>query len=135
MSTDRVIVQRGAAEKLIPRLQEIFGKVKAGVGETKIGSEVRLAPLLNEPLAENVLAMMREAKENGAEVLAGDLTRQGAVVQPHILSGVKPGMRAWDQESFGPGARRSFCCVHFQWGLFNVHIEFDSDYGPRSRHS
>lgn len=105
MSTDRVIVQRGAAERLIPRLTEIFKKVKAGV----VGG--RLAPLLNEPLAENVLAMMREAKENGAEVLAGDLTRQGTVVQPHILSGVKPGMRAWDQESFGPGARRSFC-VH-----------------------
>ena len=31
MSTDRVIVQRGAAERLIPRLTEILKKVKAGV--------------------------------------------------------------------------------------------------------
>lgn len=101
MSTDRVIVQRRAAETLVPRLQEIFAKVRAG--DPSKNANVTLAPMLNEVLAESVVTMLRDAREEGAEVVLGDVSRDGAVVQPHILRGVRPGMRAWDRESFGPG--------------------------------
>ena len=49
--------------------------------------------------------MIRETREAGVEVLVGDGSRDGVYVQPRIVRvlGVKPGMRAWDRESFGPG--------------------------------
>lgn len=78
--------------------------------------------MLNEAIAENVVEMMREAKAEGAEVLTGDLAREGAVVQPHILLGVKPGMRAWNQESFGPGALSSIIMNGVTNNKFTCHV-------------
>ncbi|KAL5476695.1 hypothetical protein ACEPAI_2881 [Sanghuangporus weigelae] len=100
MSTERVIVQRGAASALLPALQKYFASIRAG--DINSDSSARISSLINEGAAESVLNLMKEAKEAGAEVLLGDLKRDGAVVQPHVLSGIKPGMRAFDRESFGP---------------------------------
>ena len=44
----------------------------------------------------------REAEADGADILLGDGNRKGAVIQPHIITNVKPGMRLWERESFGP---------------------------------
>ncbi|KAJ7669331.1 Aldehyde/histidinol dehydrogenase [Mycena polygramma] len=101
MSTERVIVQRGAAEPLIAQIKSLCanltaGDLQAGPASAKIG------PLFTEASAENVVGMISEAQAAGAEVLLGDLGRQGAVVRPHLVKGVKPGMRLWDRESFGP---------------------------------
>ena len=49
-----------------------------------------------------MLSMLDEAQKDGAELLVGDMKRDGAVVQPHLLKGVRPGMRIWERESFGP---------------------------------
>lgn len=47
MSTDRVIIQRGAAERLILRLMEILKKVEAGVvGRGGLISTDRAEPVL-----------------------------------------------------------------------------------------
>jgi acyl-CoA reductase-like NAD-dependent aldehyde dehydrogenase len=63
---------------------------------------VALGALFDERSAENVVNMLKEAKEAGADILLGDLKRDGAVVQPHVVTGVKPGMRIFENESFGP---------------------------------
>lgn len=63
----------------------------------------RLGALFSEDSAENVVRLVREAKEAGATVLLGDVARAGSLVQPHIVLGVKPGMSLWEDESFGPG--------------------------------
>jgi len=65
-------------------------------------TSTKLGPLFTEGSAENVVAMIAEAQAAGAEVLLGDLARRGAVIQPHLVKGVKPGMRLWERESFGP---------------------------------
>lgn len=97
MSTERVIVQRSAASSLIPALKTHFSRVRAGDTSAKISG------LINDASAESVLALIRDAQKEGAELIVGDLSREGSVMQPHLVSGVKPGMRAWDHESFGPG--------------------------------
>ncbi|KAF5390647.1 hypothetical protein D9757_002580 [Collybiopsis confluens] len=74
MSTERVIAQRAVFD----RLQEAVWS------------------------AENVLAMIQEAQSAGAQVLVGDLGRNGSLVQPHVVTNVRPGMRLWDRETFGP---------------------------------
>ncbi|KLO14001.1 aldehyde dehydrogenase [Schizopora paradoxa] len=100
MSTERVIVQKAVSAELIDKVTTLCRKVKAG--DVRKDPSVKFPSVMNEVFAENILGMMREAKDAGAEVILGDLTRDGPVIQPHLLKGVKPGMRAWDRESFGP---------------------------------
>lgn len=96
MSTERIIVQRGVAHALMSALVDHFKGLRAG------GPEEPLSALISEASAENVMTMLHEAKEAGASILVGDMERRGAVVQPHLIANVKPGMRLWEQESFGP---------------------------------
>lgn len=96
MSTERVIVQRGVAGRLTKALVAEFSKFRSG------GPEERLGAQFSEGSAENIVSMLREAQKEGAKFLLGDGQRVGAVVQPHIVAGVRPGMRLWERESFGP---------------------------------
>ncbi len=101
MSTERVIVQQGAAPTLVQELTALFKQAKAG--DTKTEPSAVLDALFTDRSAENVVGMIKEAVSDGATLIVGDLSRQGAVVQPHILMNVRPGMRLWERESFGPG--------------------------------
>ncbi|KAJ7484397.1 Aldehyde/histidinol dehydrogenase [Mycena latifolia] len=101
MSTERVIVQSGAAEALIAQIKSLAASLTAGDLKND-PTNVKLGPLFSEASAENVISMITEAQAAGAEVLLGDLGRQGAVVRPHLVKGLQPGMRLWDRESFGP---------------------------------
>ena len=49
--------------------------------------------------------LLKEAQSEGATVLLGDVTRQGTLVQPHIVKNVKKGMKIWEKETFGPGTQ------------------------------
>ena len=105
MSTERVIVQSGVAQPLLGRLQELFETIKAGdPNDPSVG----ISALFSDASAENVLGMIRDAQVQGGHVLCGDVQRQGSLVQPHIVTDVKPGMRLWQRESFGPGIHPRF---------------------------
>jgi succinate-semialdehyde dehydrogenase/glutarate-semialdehyde dehydrogenase len=63
-------------------------------------------PLSSERAAETLMEQVEDAISNGATVVVGggrpDLP--GAFVEPTILTGVRPGMRAYHEELFGPVA-------------------------------
>ncbi|KAF8056650.1 Aldehyde/histidinol dehydrogenase [Lyophyllum atratum] len=101
MSSERIIVQRGAAKRLISAVSALCVGLTAGDPATD--PQVRLGALFTVGSAENVVEAIREAVDAGAYLKLGNLRREGAVVQPHLLYGVKPGMKLWDRESFGPG--------------------------------
>lgn len=65
-----------------------------------------LGPLSSEQAASGLAGQIRETVEQGAELVIGGgrIDRPGAFVQPTILTGVKPGMRAYAEELFGPAA-------------------------------
>jgi acyl-CoA reductase-like NAD-dependent aldehyde dehydrogenase len=108
MSTERVIVQRGASQALISAVSALYQGLKAG---DTADPSVKLSALFSDGSAENVLSMIREATESGADLVIGDLQRKGSVVNPHLVTGVKPGMRLWDRESFGPGQLNGLWCL------------------------
>ena len=99
IGTERVIVQRGVSEQLISRLKAIASTVKAGDQATG----ARLGCVFSDAAAQNIVGMVKEAVDGGAQLLVGNMTAEGAFVQPHIVLGAKPGQRMWDRESFGPG--------------------------------
>ena len=62
-----------------------------------------LSSLFSVRSADNIIAMLKEAKEAGAEVLLGDMEKAGpALLKPHVVTGVKTDTRLWRRETFGP---------------------------------
>ncbi|KAK0496525.1 Aldehyde/histidinol dehydrogenase [Armillaria luteobubalina] len=100
MSTSRVLVQRGVSDALTEKICGLCKSLKAGDPYTD--PTTKISALFSEPSAENVLSMFREAIGEGAQVLVGDVTRDGSVIQPHVFTGVKQGTRLWEREAFGP---------------------------------
>ncbi|KAI0313240.1 aldehyde dehydrogenase [Amylostereum chailletii] len=97
MSTERVVVERAASGPLLAEITKLASSISTGSPEDAL-----MSALFTETHAEGVLGMVREAKAMGAEVVAGDLERDGTLVKPHVLTGVRRGMRLWTDESFGP---------------------------------
>ncbi|KAI5834280.1 aldehyde dehydrogenase [Schizophyllum commune Tattone D] len=98
-STERVIVQRGVAEALATKMVALAQNVRAGNSYT---DGAKLSAVFSEPAAESIINLIKEAQSEGATVLLGDVTRQGTLVQPHIVKNVKKGMKIWEKETFGP---------------------------------
>ena len=63
-------------------------------------------PLSSEQAAQNLMAQIEDAVSKGATVHLGGhrLEGSGAFVEPTVLSGVTPDMRAFREELFGPAA-------------------------------
>ena len=101
MSTERVIVQRGAADALTKELVSIFSQIKAG--DPNLDRAAHIGAMFAPRSAENAVNMLKDAVDKGAKLLVGDLQRQGAILQPHLVTEVKPGMWLWDRETFAPG--------------------------------
>ncbi len=101
MSTSRVLVQRGVSDALTEKICGLCKYLKAGDPYTD--PTAKISALFSQPSADNVLSMFREAIGEGAQVLVGDVTRDGSVIQPHVFTGVKPGTSLWEREAFGPG--------------------------------
>lgn len=63
-------------------------------------------PLSSEQAAQKLMEQINDAVEKGAEVRLGGarVDRPGAFVEATVLTGVTPGMRAYQEELFGPAA-------------------------------
>jgi acyl-CoA reductase-like NAD-dependent aldehyde dehydrogenase len=98
MATQRVIVQRPVLEPLVTAIKQHINTLSVGDPEHAL-----LSSLFTERNADGIIAMLKEAKEAGAEVLLGDMKKAGpALLRPHVLLGVRPETRLWQRESFGP---------------------------------
>jgi succinate-semialdehyde dehydrogenase/glutarate-semialdehyde dehydrogenase len=65
-----------------------------------------LGPLSSEAAAERLMGQITDAVDKGATLLTGGKRpdRPGAFVEPTVLTGVTPQMRAYHEELFGPAA-------------------------------
>ncbi|KAH9175620.1 aldehyde dehydrogenase [Lactarius sanguifluus] len=98
MSTERVIVQRPVLEPLVAAIKRNIDTLIVGDPE-----HAHLSSLFTDRSADNIIAMLKGAKEAGAEVLLGDLEKAGpALLKPHVLIGVKTETQLWQRETFGP---------------------------------
>jgi len=98
MSTERIVVERSAAaalgEKLARRAADLV------VGDPRDHGTM-IGPVVNDAARERILALIEDARSQGAEVLAGG-EADGNVIRPTVLAGVTSGMRIYGEESFGP---------------------------------
>jgi benzaldehyde dehydrogenase (NAD) len=100
MATGRVLVQERIAEALTTRLVEKANHLP--VGDPASGN-VALGPLINQHQRDRVHAIVNQAISEGAKLQAGG-SYEGLFYKPTVLSGVRPSMRAFREEVFGPVA-------------------------------
>ncbi|HKQ81524.1 MAG TPA: benzaldehyde dehydrogenase [Steroidobacteraceae bacterium] len=100
MATGRVLVQRPIAAELTRRLAEKARRLPVGDPATQPAA---LGPIIDQRQLQHIKDIVDASVAAGAVVEAG-ATHEGLFYAPTVLSNVKPGMRAFDEEVFGPVA-------------------------------
>lgn len=100
MASSRIFVQNAIlatfTEKLAAKARQL------PVGDPASG-QVALGPLINDKQLQRVKGIVADSVKAGARIEAGGISDK-LFHQATVLSGVKPGMRAFDEETFGPVA-------------------------------
>ena len=100
MATGLVLVH----EKLAAKLTELLvGKATHLPVGDPASQQVALGPLISARQRDRVHAIVQDSVKQGARLAAGG-TYDKLFYKPTVLTGVKPGMRAFDEEVFGPVA-------------------------------
>jgi len=104
MAISVVVAVGSVAEPLIAAIRERMAKIKIGPG-LESGNE--MGPLITREHRERVAKYVAGAEAEGASVVVDGRRDPAASKGPHFLGtslidGVKPGMRCYDDEIFGP---------------------------------
>lgn len=101
VSPKRVIVPASKYDEFLNKTKEAFAKLKVG---DPMDSATNVAPLSTEKAAEDVVAQVQKAAEQGANVVLGGkrIDRAGAFVEPTLITDITPKMDAYFEEIFGP---------------------------------
>lgn len=98
MASNRVLVHESIAPAITERLVAKAQHLPVGDGAT---GQVALGPLIDERQRDRVHAAVQASVKAGAQLLAGG-SYDRLFYKPTVLAGVKPGMPAFDDETFGP---------------------------------
>jgi malonate-semialdehyde dehydrogenase (acetylating)/methylmalonate-semialdehyde dehydrogenase len=105
MAVSVAVAVGDVAEPLLERIEERIGKLKVGAG-TDPASE--MGPLVSRAHYEKVVGLVDAGVEEGADLrvdgrgLSVDGHEDGYFLGPCVFDRVKPGMRVYDEEIFGP---------------------------------
>jgi acyl-CoA reductase-like NAD-dependent aldehyde dehydrogenase len=98
IAVQRVIVEQPVAEEFLPKLLSAVEGLRTGDPHDP---DVEVGPLVDEAAAERVVKWVEEAVEAGAKLLTGG-KRDGATVEPTVLTDVPFDSKVWSEEVFGP---------------------------------
>ena len=103
VAAKRFLVVDELFDEFVGRLAERFASLTPG---DPADPSTELGPLSSDEAATNLVSQVHDAVERGATLVTGGhrIPRRGAYVEPTLLTGVRPGMRAFDEELFGPAA-------------------------------
>jgi succinate-semialdehyde dehydrogenase/glutarate-semialdehyde dehydrogenase len=97
----RFIVVDGLYDEFLEKFREKLVAAKPG---DPTAADTAVGPLSSQTAADRLEDQVKRAVESGAEVLAGG-KRDGNYFEPTILTGIKPGDEASQEEFFGPVAQ------------------------------
>ena len=98
MASGRILVHEAIAADLIGILAEKAKHLPVGNPATE---QVALGPIINGKQLQRVHGIVSDSVAAGAKLEAGG-SYEGLYYRPTVLSNVKPGMRAFEEEVFGP---------------------------------
>lgn len=98
IAAKRWIVEKSVAEDFTQQVQSLITSMRQG---DPFLPDTDLGPMARPDLAKDLNAQLQNTLWQGAELLAGG-EQQNANFAATLLAGVKPGMTAFDEETFGP---------------------------------
>lgn len=121
MATGLILAPGAMADKLAQELATKAGRLPVGNPATE---QCALGPLISDAEAVRIKGIVDDAVAKGAQLLAGG-GPEGRMFPATVLAGVRPGMRAFDEEIFGPVA----VVVAYDSDDHAVELANMSDYG------
>lgn len=102
-SSKRIIIHESLADEFTERLSDELFKLKAG---DPMDKSTTAGPMVSQEAADKLLEQVTETVNAGAKLIVGGklMKREGAFFEPTIMTDVKPNMRAYHEELFGPVA-------------------------------
>jgi succinate-semialdehyde dehydrogenase/glutarate-semialdehyde dehydrogenase len=124
VASKRFIAVEAIADEFIQKFKDKLSKMKVG---DPMDRTTNLGPLSSEAAAVHLADQVKRAVDEGVKVLLGGkrADREGAFMEPTILTDLKPGIAAYHEELFGPVA--SFYVVKDEQAA--IDLANDSDYG------
>jgi malonate-semialdehyde dehydrogenase (acetylating)/methylmalonate-semialdehyde dehydrogenase len=102
MAVSVVLAVESIADRLVGKIAERIPNIKVGPGSDP-SSE--MGPLISREHRDKVAGYVTGAAAEGAKVVVDGTPRaagEGYFLDPSLIDGVKPGMRCYDEEIFGP---------------------------------
>lgn len=98
IAAKRFILVGNAYDKFLPAYIEGVKSIKKG---DPMDDSTEIGPLARKDLADELHEQLEKSVKNGAKIELGGHQNE-AFHEPTVLTGVKPGMPAFDEETFGP---------------------------------
>jgi succinate-semialdehyde dehydrogenase / glutarate-semialdehyde dehydrogenase len=98
---NRIYVQAGVHDEFSRRLADLVRGLRVG---DPLDPATHIGPLVDRQGHEKVTAHVADALSKGAQALVGGRPGAGLYFDPTVLTGVAPGMRILEEETFGPVA-------------------------------
>jgi len=91
--------QRCTAQKLVLAYESIVNELLSKI-QSKM-QELQMTPMIDSGAADYVQELVQDARDKGCNVLI-EGSREGNVLKPTLISNIKPEMRIFKEEQFGP---------------------------------
>lgn len=98
IAAKRWIVEKSILAPFTEQVTNIIQNIKQG-DPTSTGTD--MGPMARLDLANDLMKQLQQSIRQGAKLVTGG-QQQGCNVLPALLTGVQPGMTAFDEETFGP---------------------------------
>ena len=100
-SSKRIIVQEGIYDEYLKQITAYVNNMKVG---DPTQADTNMGPVSSETALVKLLDQVNQSVEKGAKIVSGGkrINRDGFFLEPTILTEIKPGMKAYDEEIFGP---------------------------------
>lgn len=124
VASKRFVAVEAIADEFIQKFKDKLSKMKVG---DPMDAATELGPLSSEEAADHLADQVKRSVAEGAKVLLGGkrAAREGAFMEPTILTDLKPGIASYHEELFGPVA--SFYVVKDEQAA--IALANDSDFG------
>ena len=103
MAISVIVAVGDVADRLVPAIAERLPKVKVGPGTDPTAE---MGPLITREHRDKVASYVAGATGEGATVVVdgreNDLPAEGYFLAPSLIDNLQPGMKAYDEEIFGP---------------------------------
>lgn len=103
VASKRIIVEEAVADEFLAKFKAKLSNLKVGDPQDR---STQLGPLSSEQAAVQLEDQVKRSVDAGAKVVLGGkrIDRPGAFIEPTILTDIRPGTAAYEEELFGPVA-------------------------------